>query len=158
MRGLLFSGIVALIAQVLPVPASVPPDQALTIAQATALSGSKKAVVCGDVQPATGTDPTSAVTTIVLADARSDILSVVIQKGDRQKFSEGFERLLVGRKFCVDGTVEHPNHRTQLKLKDARQVRFVGQPARSPSFRGQTVIPDGRTVSYPQPLTQSNPK
>ena len=131
------------------------PADGVGVAAAAALAG-KRAVVCGRVatvvSPATAQD----VTTLTLTDGAAAVLAVVIPAADRSGFPAMFERLLVGREICTQGTVEAAGQGLELRARDVNQFRFIGPPVPSPDF-APSVVRAGRPRVVSTTLGASRP-
>jgi TonB family protein len=145
-------------AQMLPRPAATPPASAIPVAEISRYVGDTR-IICGDVAGVRSPQTPRDSTYLDLDKPSPDqALAVVVQSGDRSKFSERFDRLIDRRRVCVEGKIDRVDGKLQLRVRDTEQFRYIGQPPRLSAFAagipncggGNTTRPEATTTAQPQ--------
>jgi len=149
---------VAVGAQILPRPAPAPPASAIPVADVSRHVGDTR-IICGDVagvrSPQTPRDSTFL---DLDKPAPDQALAVVVQSGDRTKFSERFDRLIDRRRVCVEGKIDRVDGKLQMRVRDTDQFRYIGQPPRLSAFAAGVPTCGSTAASRPEAVTAGQPE
>jgi TonB family protein len=145
-------------AQMLPRPASTPPASTIPVGEIARHVGDT-GIICGDVagvrSPQTPRDSTFL---DLDKPAPDQALAIVVQSGDRPKFSERFDRLIDHRRVCVEGKIDRVDGKLQMRVRGTDQFRFVGQPPRLSAFAAGVPICGGAGATSPEVQTALQPQ
>ena len=145
-------------AQILPRPAPSPPSSAVSVSDVSHYVGDTR-IVCGDIagvrSPQT---PRDATFFDLDKPAPNQLLAVVIQSGDRPKFTERFEHLMDRRRACIEGKIDRVDGKLQMRVRGTDQFRYIGQPPRLSTFATGIAGCGAAGTTRPETVTNAAPR